>query len=333
MELTCLNHNINKKLFLFSCCIPVKGSGRSAIYDLQRDDMELIPNTLIDFIHYIDRKPVKDILDEWENNEVAQEYLEFLIEKELVFFASEDHFPKLSTKCFNDDTSRIEFMTIIWSDFLWEKIQLIGAKIDNLGVKRLHIHFPDDFETENIINNIEWLHQSCVTSLSISLPYLENFNPSAIREERLKSIYFYNSPHSDAVGIFKIKLYFLEVDAQKLFIPKSDIDTMAINHRAFLTGKNANLGLYKTVFINASGGIQLNFSDSREYGNILDPEPEQTLRSLSKVWNIRRDQITPCRNCEFRYACTANYVPEYNENTGKYFVNCNYNPYTNEWSH
>ena len=56
MELTCLKHNWDKKLFLFSCCIPVKGSARGAIYDLQRDDIELVPNSLVDFISYINKK-------------------------------------------------------------------------------------------------------------------------------------------------------------------------------------------------------------------------------------------------------------------------------------
>jgi len=332
MESTYLSHNINKRLFLFSCCMPVKGSRRGAVYDLQRDDIELVPNSLIDFIHYINKKPVQDILDEWRDNEVAQEYLELLIEKEFVFLSSEDHFPKLSNKCINDDTSKIEFMTLTISDFIIEKIQMIAERIEYLGVKRLHLHFPFEVDLEKMSGLIQSFKQSCVINLSISIPYQKDFNPNIIQEQRLKSIYFYNSPYSDTIEIYKINLYFLKCSEHDLLLPKANIDAMAINHRAFLTGKNANLGLYKTIFVNAVGRIQLNSTDINEYGCILGSEIEKSLSLLSEIWNIRRDKITPCRNCELKYACTANYIPEYDKGNSRYFVNCNYNPYSNEWA-
>ncbi|MBP2618272.1 hypothetical protein [Chryseobacterium jejuense] len=332
MELTRLSHNRNKKLFLFSCCMPVKGSARGAIYDLQRDDIELVPNSLIDFISYINKKPVQSILDEWGDNEIAWEYLELLIEKEFVFFSSEDHFPKLSNKCFNDDTSKIEYMTLVVSDFVVNNFKMILERIEYLGVKRLHLHWPLETDKEKILELIHVLKHSSVVNLSISLPYQKDFNPNSIKEQRLTNLYFYNSPYSESIEIYKVNLYFLKHSEQDFLLPKAGINTISINHRAFLTGRNANLGLYKTVFVNANGMLQLNSIDLKEYGNILDSEIENNLFLLSEVWNLKRDKIMPCRKCELKYACTANFIPEYDHEKKTYFVNCNYNPYTNEWS-
>lgn len=331
MELASLSHNINKKLFLFSCCIPVKGSARGAVYDLQRDDIELVPNSLIDFISYINKKPVQNILDEWGDNEIAWEYLELLTEKEFVFFSSEDHFPKLSNKCFNDDTSKIECMTLVVSEFIAKNSQMITERIEYLGVKCLHLHLSLEADMEKILDFIHVLKQSSVINLSISLPYHKDFNPNTIKEQRLKNLYFYNSPYSESIEIYKVNLYFLKHNEQDFLLPKADINTISINHRAFLTARNANLGLYKTVFVNADGMVQLNSIDTKEYGCILDSNIENTLFLLSEVWNIKRDKITPCRKCELKYACTANYIPEYDDKKNMYVVNCNYNPYTNEW--
>ncbi|MCJ7933740.1 MAG: hypothetical protein MUW56_08925 [Chryseobacterium sp.] len=331
MELTYLSHNRDKKLFLFSCCIPIKGSAIGAVYDLQRDDIELVPNSLVDFISYINKKSVQNIIDEWGDNEIAWEYLEFLIQKEFIFFSSEDHFPKLSHKCFNDDTSKIECMTIVLSEFVVRNSKTIAERIEYLGVKRLHLHLPLGTNWEQILEFTYVLKQSCIINLSISLPYQKDFNPNTIKEQRLKNLYFYSSPYSESIEIYNVNSYFFKYSEQEFLFPRAGINAISINHRAFLTGKNANLGLYKTVFVNAGGMLQLNSIDVKEYGCILDSDMENNLFLLSEVWNIKRDKIMPCRKCELKYACTANFIPTYDDKKKIYFINCNYNPNTNEW--
>ena len=63
------------------------------------------------------------------------------------------------------------------------------------------------------------------------------------------------------------------------------LEQASITHRAFLTGKNANLELYKTVFVNAEGMLQLNSVDVKEYGYILDTDIENNL-FLLRVWKF-----------------------------------------------
>ncbi|PQA95726.1 hypothetical protein B0A69_04970 [Chryseobacterium shigense] len=336
MELAHLNLDINKKCFVFACCIPVKGIQLGAIYDLQRDDIERVPNSLIDFIYNIHSKTIVNIIEEWKNDDIAQEYIEFLIEKEFIFFAYKDHFPNLSDDCFNDDVSKIEFATIIVSDDLIDKMQYISDRIDYLGVKRLHFHFSLNVDIKKIHNVLNSLEKSCVIDLSVSLPYQENFTASVLlKEQRLKSIYFYQSPYLKEDNYGRINLYYLKQDESNLFVPKSSIDTIAINHRAFLTAKKFNLGLYKTILVDHLGRIRLNAVDQKDYGLFLGSkeEIEESLSILSELWRLNRDKINPCKDCELRYACTASFIPEYIPEREGYFVNCNYNIHTNEWIH
>ena len=99
--------NIAKEFIrLFSCCMPIKGACRSAIYDLQRNDIKLIPNALYDLILYFDKlKQDQLILYYGENNKnTTQEYLDFLINNELAFTCSGDeveNFPLIDVSEFH----------------------------------------------------------------------------------------------------------------------------------------------------------------------------------------------------------------------------------------
>ena len=334
MELAHLNLDVNKKCFFFACCIPVKGIELGAIYDLQRDDIELVPNSLVDFIYNIHSKTVMNIIEEWKGDDVAQEYIEFLIEKEFVFFSAEDHFPELPDDCINDDVSKIEFITIILSDDLITEIQYISDRVDYLGAKRLHLHFSYDADVGKIPNVLNSFQKSCVVDLSISLPDQKNFSPSLVfAEQRLKSIYFYQSACSKEDHYGRINLYYLKQNENDLFVPKSTINTIAINHRAYLTAKKFNLGLYKTILVDHLGRIRLNIIDQKDYGLFLGSkeEIEKSLLTLSELWSLNRNEISPCKDCQLRYACTASFIPEYVPEKEEYFVNCNYNIHTNEW--
>ena len=56
-------------------------------------------------------------------------------------------------------------------------------------------------------------------------------------------------------------------------------------------------------------------------------------KDFTKVWNISKDKISICKDCEFRHICTD--CRAYLENPNDYLskpLKCGYNPYTNKWS-
>jgi SPASM domain peptide maturase of grasp-with-spasm system len=69
------------------------------------------------------------------------------------------------------------------------------------------------------------------------------------------------------------------------------------------------------------------------YGNIKDTTLEEVLNhpDFKKYWNIKKDQISICKDCEFRHICTD--CRAYVENPVIYSkpLKCGYNPYTCEW--
>jgi SPASM domain peptide maturase of grasp-with-spasm system len=77
----------------------------------------------------------------------------------------------------------------------------------------------------------------------------------------------------------------------------------------------------------------------QSFGNIKDTTLEEALNhpDFKKYWNVTKDMIQVCKDCEFRHICTD--CRAYTERT--YFerdidlskpLKCGYNPYTNEWA-
>ena len=74
---------------------------------------------------------------------------------------------------------------------------------------------------------------------------------------------------------------------------------------------------------------------SENFGNIKDTSLSEALNknNFKKYWNITKDQIEICKDCEFRHICTdcRAYIEEPDNQYSKP-LKCGYNPYTNEWS-
>ncbi len=73
---------------------------------------------------------------------------------------------------------------------------------------------------------------------------------------------------------------------------------------------------------------------AQSFGNIRDTTLEKALnhKDFKNYWNITKDQIDTCKDCEFRYVCTD--CRAFIENPDDKFskpLKCGYSPYTNKW--
>lgn len=119
--------------------------------------------------------------------------------------------------------------------------------------------------------------------------------------------------------------------SKKLFMP--NIFTVKLN-------QNYNGYLFKKLSIDLNGDIRNCPSMPESYGNIKDTTLEEAIGKLGfkKYWNITKDDIEVCRDCEFRYICID--CRAYTERTTfneegldlSKPLKCGYNPYTNEWA-
>ena len=73
---------------------------------------------------------------------------------------------------------------------------------------------------------------------------------------------------------------------------------------------------------------------TQNYGNIRDTTLKQAMShpDFKKYWNIKKDDITKCKDCEFRYICTdcRVYIDD-SEDIYSAPLKCGYDPYTGVW--
>lgn len=74
---------------------------------------------------------------------------------------------------------------------------------------------------------------------------------------------------------------------------------------------------------------------NNNFGNVKNTSLKKVFRNpdFKKYWQINKDSIDVCKDCEFRHICTD--CRAYIENPENPFskpLKCGYNPYTNEWS-
>lgn len=138
---------------------------------------------------------------------------------------------------------------------------------------------------------------------------------------------------------FKFTVSFVKEIISKSSFGKVDLKYFNTNLPKVLEAVNHNSCLYKKISIDVEGNIRNCPSMSQSFGNIKNITLEEALnhKDFKKYWNLTKDKIEVCKDCEFRYICTD--CRAYTERTHKNEfgldiskpLKCGYSPYTGEW--
>lgn len=333
---------------LFSNCIITRGFSRSLISDLQRTNSQLVPNSLCEIIEFLSKKNKIALLEvEFgvENIETINEYLIFLVDKNLGFHCDDfdfDNFINLETNF--DFPSKISNAIIEYS-FLEKKISFenLLESLDNLYCKFLNIFFYDTVNL-NILKEIcDLINQSKITSYELFLKYSQNhaeiLNYFRVNQNKLTKIIFYESKESRMDNYSElIEVIYIERNLSNRNCGIVNSNYFGINMQKFTESLNHNSCLNRKISIDKDGNIKNCPSMPQSFGNIKDTTLEEALnhKDFKKYWNVNKDMIAVCKDCEFRHICTD--CRAYTEQTDfegdidlSKPLKCGYNPYTNVW--
>jgi SPASM domain peptide maturase of grasp-with-spasm system len=159
------------------------------------------------------------------------------------------------------------------------------------------------FENKRVVS-IEWImaYQSSFDQLSL-FHFCQKY-------PRVSAIYVYGAPKTET-------LYLSEQGMGHLFFIESSISSeshcgiisaasFSINIQTFTEAQKHNTCLNRKISIDKDGYIKNCPSMKQHYGNIRDTSLQQALEhpDFKKDWNVHKDQIKICKDCEFRYICT-----------------------------
>jgi SPASM domain peptide maturase of grasp-with-spasm system len=320
----------------FTTCVFTNGATESLIIDIERNKIYKVDKSIVEILEKIDNVKIEKLINEFNlyniKKKQAIDLINSLIENEILFNSiCKINLIKLNLNFNYYEQSNISNMIV--------DIDLNKNKIENYiqCFKTTHLQL-------RILNNINveyneiklflksYLHES----VSIVIPY-ENFKKIKIKllnlskNGKIQFILIYNS----LTNMNKNNLIFTtQNDLSSLNCGVIDSSYFTKNLSHFTESRHHNTCLNRKISIDANGEIKNCPSMAKSYGNIKDTKLIDVVNNpeFQKVWHIKKDEITKCKDCEFRHICTD--CRAYIENPEDQYsapLKCGYDPYTCEW--
>ncbi|WP_445458261.1 grasp-with-spasm system SPASM domain peptide maturase [Flavobacterium sp. HNIBRBA15423] len=317
---------------LFANCIPVKGFGKSIIMDIQRNNYKNIPNSLYEILLQNEILDFEKLKIEFNNTTVINEYKNFLIENEFLFECSIDEnerFSRINTTY--EKPFLITNAIIEYSEVTFLNLHKLQESFDNLGIQDCFLIFYES-KNEELLRFLEEFDDSRLMSIQLLTKYDSRLDFLKIRKkyQRLTRAILHSAPKDKQ----KDNITYTTKKIDDFNFCGAISGYFVANINSYLESVNHNSCLNKKLSIDKEGNIKNCPAIPQSFGNIKDISLEDALqkKDFSKFWNITKDQIEVCKDCEFRHICTdcRAYVEE-PENHYSKPLKCGYNPYTNQW--
>lgn len=329
---------------LFACCLPVRGVVRSTICDLQRGEYHFIPNAMYEILtthRDATREQLKAIVDP-EAHETLDEYFAFLEEKELGLWTTEpESFPELNP---HFDVPSVITNAIIdvdhdsshdWANLL--------RQVGDLGCQALQLRVFCEWPLEALDSALEPAMQGPLRSIDVLMKWTPEHEPEALRafikkHRRIQSVLIFAAPEN------RIEKHF--VDSAMLVYASQNVPSHAhcgqvlpgyftVGTHFFLESLRFNNCLNRKLSIDAKGEIRNCPSMQTSFGNAKNTRLGDAVmdEAFREFWEVNKDQVDVCRDCEFRYICPD--CRAWVRTSGERFAKpskCTYDPYTATWS-
>jgi len=327
-------------------CPVVKGCKRSIIYDLSRTNFNFIPNDLYFLLNKYAYQSINDIKKDYpiENYEIIDEYFKFLLDNEYIFFCDKndkDFFSKIDFQF--EEPNKISNAIICISQYTFSSIREIIKQLEDLNCKYIQLIFYDFFDLENTNKILSYFDRSIInaidlyfTTCNLSNEVISNIVKGNLR---IRSFVIFNStedkiitPKEQKSGI--IAYNSSDINLKELELIKNIKYYFNVNVELFSEAQKYNVYYNKKISIDYSGKIKNCISNEKNFGNITNTKLSDIIedKKFNYLWNINKDKIETCKDCEFRYMCIDPRIPERNtKNCWKCKSECRYNPYIAKW--
>lgn len=332
---------------LFATCRLVKGGDRAVICDLQEQTYRYIPLDLYTLLSETKGLFLEEIfaLYDHQYDSVILENLEILEKEGFLFFTnSPNFFPELAMEWdvpFTCTNAIVDLKHRIPSE-----LSKIFEELSGLGCECIQIRFFEGISIEQLQNLLRETEGKRFLSIELLLPYQENIFFSSVefladKYKNLLSIVLHSLPEEKALWYSKVNtcrknIYFSrEKITSEHHCGMVGREFFSVNVPTFTESHHHNSCLNRKIAIDAEGNIKNCPSMPQSFGNIKDTTLAEALAhpDFKKYWNITKDQVKVCQDCEFRYICTdcRAYLEDPQDDYSKP-LKCGYDPYTGQWA-
>jgi len=311
------------------------------IVDFQRGAIHPVPIDLVNVINDFSILNIDEIESKYtEHSIVLKEYIDFLIEMEFAIIVNDDIFNSFLeiSKDFNYPSQITN--AIIAADYI-KDFNLL-SQLEALNCYQIEIQFFSDINQDSILKLCSELDNYSFENVSISIQYCHSKTLDLIKLLRcyffINTIYVFNSNRDEVVDVEELrnsKVVYLKSQGINKSCGCANIKNLTLSKLHFFESLSYNSCLNRKVSVDSDGNIKNCPSMKESYGNIKDTTLAEAIEKpgFKKYWDINKDKIHVCKDCEFRYICTdcRAYVEDPDDILSKP-LKCGYNPYTGEWS-
>lgn len=343
--------NSNYYFIMSSNCEVTIGASRSLITDFQRSKLFSISNTYGKLLQWMDRKLIKDVLSMIEDQDAENfcDFLTFMLSEELGFITeSVDLFPQMS-KIWKSPSKITN--AIFDFDNLYYDYKKAILELDFLDCKNLQLRFYKRVENAILIDILDQINKCNMTFVEIYCPFAENtslefYKDLVYKYSFLSYFFIFNSPEDKEEQFIISDQKYHPINFGTVYFINQNIksekgcgiiDENNMNFNSWeLYSENMNYNgcLNKKISINKEGEIKNCPSFKKSYGNINTTSLIDVIEQpdFYRLFNITKDQIHICKDCEYRSNCTdcRAYLNDPSDIYSKP-LKCGYNPYTNVW--
>lgn len=327
---------------LFSCCIIVEGHKQSALCDVQRGDFILLTQEQTHLLQQtagasLAKLSTKYDQDSYEN---ILNFFEALVHKDFGFYTNKaKQFPPINLDW--DAPASITNAIIDLASPPNSKLIKTLEEICSVGCAALQLRFFYPVEPQALITLLTVTNNSRIQSIEIFVPsqsafdHVNEVQKMIDTHPRITQFVIFNSVKQEVINYRGFPVIYLNASLEaKQHCGMVTQDLFILNIKSFTEFRHHNACLNRKISIDTDGNIKNCPSMSQSFGNIEDTTLQKALAhpDLKKYWNITKDQISVCKDCEFRYICTdcRAYI-EHPEDIYSKPLKCGYNPYTCVW--
>lgn len=333
----------NKYLYIYSNIFFVKGYARTMIYDSCSQRILFMNNSFYAIIENFRKYKINEVV-KMNNNLDVMGFVEYMLDKNFASIVNEiSSFPKLEYTW--NSANQMENAIIDVNETSNHDFRKISKELQYFHCAHLEIRI---FYSANIVDLSNIAKYFCKADFN-SVDFIVKYNADLSSDNYLKlaasyppiSFFVYGSPYNHyyksiidstyhGIGF----VYFLKQNI------KSTTDCGVINRHSFCLpstvsdfteGILKNRCLNRKISITADGMIKNCPCMSNSYGNVNNHSIVDIFLSkdFRKYWNIRKDEIHVCKDCEYRYLCSdcRAFLNSLYEKPSK----CMYNPYKQKW--
>lgn len=328
---------------LYACCLPVRGARRSLICDLGRQLLRFIPNGLYEILTEHGDKDLAGIkaLYAGRYDREIDEYFAFLLREELGFWCDEpEAFPPIDRTW--EAPQRITNAIIDADRDSAHDYAAILGQLDDLGCEALQLRAFAPLPVAEVERLLAAAARGRLRSIELLLAFAPEWTDEALgelcrRHPRVSAISVHSAPEDRVLAVpgggIEIA-YRREAVGSPACCGRVHPSYFAPNLETFLEAQRHNTCLNRKVAVDARGEIRNCPSLAASFGNVREVSLHSAVarRDFRELWEVNKDQIDVCRDCEFRYVCVdcRAYLSRPEDRYSKP-ARCGYDPYTARW--